>query len=124
MNFIAYPKTLNFSYSDNYSFDRYSAKLLKYLPYIKKSPGLKLLGMDYDIHVGQIAGVTGKILAFLASLISASLPITGLIVYLHKRKKTGRKTTRKKILGQHRTVIPKTSRVARAANPPDLWGEQ
>ena len=108
MSFIAYPKTLNFSYSDNYSFDKYSGRLLKYLPYTQKSAGLKLLGMDYDIHVGQIAGLTGKILAFLASLVSASLPVTGLIVYLGKRKKTKRKSVRKKVITQRKTKVSQT----------------
>jgi uncharacterized iron-regulated membrane protein len=108
MNFIAYPKTLHFSYSDNYAFDRYSARLLKYLPYTRKSAGLRLLGMDYDIHVGQIGGLAGKILAFLASLISASLPITGLILYLGKRSKARQKITSKKPINRHRLTISKT----------------
>lgn len=89
----AYPKTLHFAYNDNYEFDRYSGKLLRYLPNVKKSTGMKLNDMNYDIHVGQIAGLPGKIMAFIASLICASLPVTGLIIYLGKRKKP--KTTRK-----------------------------
>ena len=32
--------------------------------------------MNYDIHVGNILGFPGKVLAFFASLIAASLPIT------------------------------------------------
>lgn len=48
---------------------------------------MKLTNMNYDIHVGQIAGLPGKIIAFLASLICASLPITGFIIWLGKRKK-------------------------------------
>jgi len=43
--------------------------------------------MNYDIHVGQILGLTGKIIAFFVSLICASLPVTGFIVWLGKRKK-------------------------------------
>jgi len=43
--------------------------------------------MNYDIHVGQILGLTGKIVAFLASLICASLPVTGFVVWLGKKKK-------------------------------------
>ena len=83
----AYPKELHYAYNDAYQFDQYSGNLLQYLPNSQKSPGLKLENMNYDIHVGQIAGLPGKILAFLASLISASLPVTGLIIYLGKRKK-------------------------------------
>jgi uncharacterized iron-regulated membrane protein len=47
--------------------------------------------MNYDIHVGQILGLTGKIIAFLASLICASLPITGFIIWWGKRNKKGKK---------------------------------
>lgn len=84
---IAYEQPLRYSYRDSYQFDQYSGKLLLALPNTKKSLGLKLEDMNYDIHVGQIAGLPGKIIAFLASLICASLPITGLIIWLGKRKK-------------------------------------
>ncbi len=47
----------------------------------------KLTMMNYDIHVGAVLGFPGKILAFLVSLICASLPITGFLVWLNKRKK-------------------------------------
>jgi uncharacterized iron-regulated membrane protein len=83
----AYPKELHYAYNDAYQFDQYSGKLLQYLPNSEKSPGLKLENMNYDIHVGQIAGLPGKIIAFIASLISASLPVTGFIIWLGKRKK-------------------------------------
>ena len=43
--------------------------------------------MNYDIHVGQIWGLPGKILAFCASLIVASLPVTGTLVWWGRKKK-------------------------------------
>jgi uncharacterized iron-regulated membrane protein len=86
----AYAKTLHFSGSDLYSFDKYTGKVLSYLPNSKKSAGMQLNNMNYDIHVGQIAGLPGKIIAFLVSLISASLPVTGFIIWLGKRKKKPR----------------------------------
>jgi uncharacterized iron-regulated membrane protein len=84
----AYAKALHFYQSDVYTFDKYSGKLLKVLPHTRKSPGMKLNNMNYDIHVGQILGLTGKIIAFLASLICASLPVTGFIIWWGKRKKS------------------------------------
>lgn len=90
----AYAKSLRYYESDEYSFDRYSGRLLKYLPHIKKSAGMKMNDMNYDIHVGQILGLTGKIIAFIVSLICASLPVTGLIVWLGKRKKVKKKTVK------------------------------
>lgn len=49
----------------------------------------KIMRMSYDIHIGSIAGIPGKIIAFLISLLSASLPITGILLwYGRKYKKT------------------------------------
>jgi len=87
----AYPVPLEFSFSDHYAFDQYSGKLLNFLPNAQKSAGLKLNNMNYDIHTGQIAGLLGKIVVFLTSLISATLPVTGLIIYLGKKKKPKKK---------------------------------
>jgi uncharacterized iron-regulated membrane protein len=49
---------------------------------------MKLNDLNYDLHVGQALGLTGKIIAFLASLICGSLPITGLLIWIGKRKKS------------------------------------
>lgn len=46
----------------------------------------KFYRMTYDIHVGAIADLPGKIIMFLASLTIASLPVTGFILWLKKRK--------------------------------------
>ncbi|MCF4101875.1 PepSY domain-containing protein [Gillisia sp. M10.2A] len=50
-----------------------------------------ILRMNYDTHVGAIAGIPGKILAFLISLLCASLPVTGFLLWYgreFKAKKT------------------------------------
>ncbi|MEH0154424.1 PepSY-associated TM helix domain-containing protein [Limibacter armeniacum] len=46
-----------------------------------------LIRMNYDIHVGAILGLPTKVLAFLTSLLIATLPITGLVIYLGRKKK-------------------------------------
>jgi uncharacterized iron-regulated membrane protein len=43
--------------------------------------------MNYDIHTGAIIGLPGKILAFFASLIVASLPITGFYIWWGRKQK-------------------------------------
>lgn len=43
--------------------------------------------LNYSMHVGAWGGLTTKILYFLASLICASLPITGFYIWWGKRKK-------------------------------------
>ncbi len=48
----------------------------------------KLLRMNYDIHVGAIFGLPGKILMFFTSLIIASLPVSGFYIWWGRRKKS------------------------------------
>lgn len=47
----------------------------------------KLSRMNYDIHVGAVLGLPGKILAFFASLLAASLPVTGFLIWRGRRHK-------------------------------------
>ena len=47
----------------------------------------KIMRMNYDIHTGAILGLPGKIFAFLISLLIASLPITGILIWWGKRNK-------------------------------------
>lgn len=72
---------------DVLQFDQYSGKLLHRANQSEKNGGETVIGMNYDIHVGAILGLTGKIMAFFASLIAASLPITGFIIWWGKGKK-------------------------------------
>ncbi|RAJ06664.1 putative iron-regulated membrane protein [Chitinophaga skermanii] len=59
--------------------------------YKKATAADKLYRMNYDIHVGAIGGLTGKIIAFFASFICGSLPITGFIIWYGKKKKKHKK---------------------------------
>ncbi|HTF82807.1 MAG TPA: PepSY-associated TM helix domain-containing protein, partial [Cytophagales bacterium] len=52
----------------------------------------KIMRQTYDIHVGAIGGLAGKVLAFLASLICASLPVTGFLIWYGRNKKKKVKT--------------------------------
>jgi uncharacterized iron-regulated membrane protein len=47
----------------------------------------KILRLNYDIHVGSALGLTGKVIAFFASLLIATLPITGFMIWYGRRKK-------------------------------------
>jgi len=48
----------------------------------------KIMRMNYDIHVGAIGGLAGKTLAFLVSLIIATLPVTGAYIWFGRRNKS------------------------------------
>lgn len=47
----------------------------------------KIMRMNYDIHTGAIFGLAGKIFAFLISLLIASLPITGFMIWYGRHNK-------------------------------------
>ncbi|RZK22309.1 MAG: PepSY domain-containing protein [Hymenobacter sp.] len=84
----AYGKSLHYYHRDEYRFHPRTGQLLLTQPHAGKSNGKKLADMNYDLHTGQILGFGGKIIAFVISLISASLPVTGFLVWRgrHNRK--------------------------------------
>ncbi len=84
--------------ADFYHFDQYTGKELptdgvwagKFMDVPLSD---KIQRMNYDIHVGAVLGLPGKLLAFFASLIAASLPVTGFLIWYGRRKKNQPKTT-------------------------------
>jgi len=50
----------------------------------------RIIRMNYDIHVGAIGGLPGKIIAFLTSLLIATLPVSGTLMW-YGRKNQSRK---------------------------------
>lgn len=82
---------------DYYHYDQYSGKELPATGsyagrFDQANAADKIRRMNYDIHVGAILGLPGKILAFCASLVAASLPITGFIIWWGRRRKRRRVT--------------------------------
>lgn len=47
----------------------------------------KILRMNYDIHIGAIGGIIGKIIAFIISFLTASLPVTGVLLWYGRNYK-------------------------------------
>lgn len=80
-------KGSNYARADEYMYDQYSGKLIVGQKFADLSNGEKLQRLNYYIHVGSIGGLTGKILAFCASLIAASLPVTGFLIWLRRNKR-------------------------------------
>lgn len=84
----AYEKTLHYYHRDEYAFHPVSGQVLQARFHAGKSNGGKLSDMNYDLHTGQLLGLGGKIVAFLASLISASLPVTGTVLWWGRKQKS------------------------------------
>jgi len=88
-------------------FDQYSGELLTQRNHADRNLGDKLIAVNYDIHVGSILGMPGKIMAFVASLVCASLPVTGFMVWWGRRRRNNRVTREAtvRISAEHSTPV-------------------
>jgi uncharacterized iron-regulated membrane protein len=73
--------------STNYYYDQRNGQLLQCESNATFNNGQKLRNMYFDIHIGKILGIPGQLLMFFASLIVASLPITGFLIWWGRRLK-------------------------------------
>lgn len=77
--------------TDYLYFDQYSLEEIPvdhpYGRFANTSVADKIMRMNYDVHVGAIGGLAGKIIAFVASLICATLPVTGVYIWWGRRVK-------------------------------------
>lgn len=90
--------------NEHFNFDQYSGEVLKSQSYKNKNIGYgtALRDRNYDLHTGSILGLTTRIIYFLAAMIALSLPITGFIIYLNKKKKKPKHKKKKVIFpSQH-----------------------
>jgi uncharacterized iron-regulated membrane protein len=76
-----------FRYFDQYSLVELKAEGLWARHYETGSMADKLHRLNYDIHVGAVWGFAGKLLAFFGSLLAASLPVSGLLIWKGRRWK-------------------------------------
>ncbi len=76
-----------------------------YGTYAEASVADKAVRMSYDVHVGAIGGLLGKCLAFVVSLLCASLPVTGVLLWWGRRRKgRGGRTNRSEVERELATV--------------------
>jgi uncharacterized iron-regulated membrane protein len=68
------------------SYDRYTGALLQSGSFDDLDRAAQVKLMNYDLHTGTVLNLPGKLMAFCASLIAASLPITGLFIWLRLGK--------------------------------------
>lgn len=94
---IAYQGNGSWYNRNEYYFDQYTLERYRVQGDVYEEAGFadQLMLLNYDIHVGAVWGLAGKILAFLISLVTASLPVTGFLVWWNKKKK--KKASKKKL---------------------------
>ncbi len=85
---IAYQDHGTWYNRNEYFYDQYTLELYRTSDdrYSEAHLADKLDMLNYDIHVGAVWGLPGKLLAFFISLICASLPVTGFLVWWNKKK--------------------------------------
>ena len=89
-----------------FEFDQYSGKLLKSELFNDYSAADNVKHANRDLHTGQAFGLFGKILMFLASLFSATLPWSGFLIWYQKKYK-------KPVVRPRRVPVPASQEVKR-----------
>ena len=84
----------DYRYFDQYTLEELSVDHI-YGKSANASVADNLMRMNYDIHTGAVIGLSGKIIAFFASLIVASLPITGFYIWWGRKQKDKQKKLEK-----------------------------
>ncbi|MBO9199062.1 MULTISPECIES: PepSY-associated TM helix domain-containing protein [Niastella] len=68
-------------------FEKGTGKLLKESLFKNSSTGNKIRRMNLPIHTGKLFGWPTQLLALIAAIVAFSLPITGFLIYLGRKKK-------------------------------------
>jgi uncharacterized iron-regulated membrane protein len=76
----------DYRYFDQYTLQELSVGHI-YGRFNEASAPDKLLRMNYDLHTGAVFGLAGKVFAFFAGLLIASLPVTGFCIWWGRRQK-------------------------------------
>jgi len=91
---VVFAKTKNGFFAsaaiDRVTLDQYTGNTLKLERFSDKKLGEKIVMLTKAIHTGEIFGTFSKILYFIACLFATSLPVTGTLIWLNKRKKKKR----------------------------------
>jgi len=74
-------------HTDAAYFDSHTGKLVKKLPFDELTKGTRIRRMILPIHTGSFLGWPTKLLYLITSLFTASLPVSGMLIWLGKRKK-------------------------------------
>lgn len=82
--------------ADRYTFETETGEITEINLYADQERANKLRGWIYSIHVASFGGFFTKILAFMAAMLGASLPLTGYYIWIRKSLKKRKKKHQKK----------------------------
>ena len=70
--------------SDSYVFDKHTGKIVQFKAYDQLPRTGKVRGWVYSLHTGMFGGIATRMLWFLASLLGATLPLTGYYLWIRR----------------------------------------
>jgi uncharacterized iron-regulated membrane protein len=92
IRFVVNPQRYTYYKTDHFDFDPITLAATSGKDSWGRYENATLAGIvrraNYDIHIGAILGPPGKMIAFLAGLVTASLPVTGFLIWWGKRRRT------------------------------------
>lgn len=78
--------------TDEAYLDQYSGRVISAQTYAQRPVGQRIRGLFKPVHTGAVFGWPTKLLALVISLLGATFPVTGTIMWLNRRRKNrGRK---------------------------------
>jgi uncharacterized iron-regulated membrane protein len=99
---MIYPYQWSARKQNTFFFNQKTGEFLRGKLYKNNNTADTVEAANYDLHTGKFFGIIGKILWLIASLIGASLPVTGFIMWWNKRK-----AKKKKPRKHHHKVLKK-----------------
>ncbi len=97
--FLRYDDNNGWDESDGYYYHAQTGALHRTRTHDEKLLGEKWRNSNYAIHVGSLYGLPTKIVASLAALFLASLPVTGFYIWIGRNRKTKKGIVQKTIPG-------------------------
>ena len=81
----------NESRTNNLFFDQYSGELIKQVEFSDRNLGQKIRATFKPLHIGSIWGLPSKIVAFIVCMLGTTFPVTGVIMWVNRSKKSKKK---------------------------------
>jgi len=93
------------SATDAVYIDQYSGAILGKLAFEERSLGARTRSYFKPVHTGSIWGTPSKILAFIVCLLGVTFPITGVIMWINRTKKSKKKISKTFVTEQQETAL-------------------
>lgn len=105
INLSVLPKNAYVNQANNYYLDQYNGNIIGNLAFADKNLGQRVRSYVKPLHTGELFGYPSKIFGFLITLITISIAVTGVMMWLNRNKKNKTKAFEKKYPLREKTPI-------------------